>query len=250
MGEKGITSVLMDTGSSPEVIAHNLEVMGLDLRRTDAIFLSHGHYDHCGGLLQVLKAIGRPVPIIAHPRAFDPKFVIKPSIRFVGSPFKISEIEAAGGIPILVYNPFQMAEGIIPSVEVKREAEFERIDGFWTIEDGRFMEDHMPDDQALFLELENKGLVILTGCAHSGIVNLAMHAKRLQTSKPIYAIIGGFHLSEANDDRIAKTVEEIRRLNIQFVAPCHCTGIRALSQLMEAFGNRCMALRTGDVMSL
>ncbi|MEM3693604.1 MAG: MBL fold metallo-hydrolase [Candidatus Bathyarchaeia archaeon] len=250
IGEKGITSILMDTGPSSEVIFHNLEVMGLDLRKTDAVFLSHGHYDHCGGLLQVLKAIGRPVPVIAHPKAFDPKIAIKPTIRFVGSFFSISEIKAAGGIPLLASNAFHIAEGISTSGEVKREVDFERIDDFWTIENGRFMEDHMPDDQALFFELENKGLVILTGCAHTGIVNLAMHAKRLQTSIPIYAIIGGFHLSEANEDRIAKTVEEISKFNIQFIAPCHCTGIKAICKLMEAFGNRCMALRTGDVISL
>jgi 7,8-dihydropterin-6-yl-methyl-4-(beta-D-ribofuranosyl)aminobenzene 5'-phosphate synthase len=250
IGRKGTTTVLMDTGPSQELMVHNLKAMDLDLRETDAVFISHGHYDHCGGLLQVLKTIGRPLPVIAHPKAFLPKLVVSPRIRFVGSPFRIQEIEEAGGIPLLACNSLQIADGIITSGEVKRQVDFERVEGFWTIEDGRFIEDPMPDDQALILDLDDKGLIIVTGCAHSGIVNIAKHSQSLLASKPIYGVIGGFHLSNASDERIAKTVEELMKLNIKHIAPCHCTGKKATCQLMEAFGKRYRALQTGDVINL
>jgi len=246
----GRTSLFMDTGPSAEVIAHNMEAIKLDLRGVVAIILSHGHYDHLGGTLQVLKVVGRPIPVIAHPKAFSPKIVLTPTIRFAGSPFSLSEMRKAGGIPLLASNPVQIAEGITTSGEVKRETEFEETEGFWTIENERFVEDRMPDDQAVILDLGERGLAVLTGCAHSGIVNTIRTAQKVTSRQRICAVIGGLHLHKAGEERVARTVEELLKLNLQLIAPCHCTGMKAASQLIQAFGERCRPLRTGDLVIL
>jgi 7,8-dihydropterin-6-yl-methyl-4-(beta-D-ribofuranosyl)aminobenzene 5'-phosphate synthase len=250
--QKGNTtvSVLMDTGPSSEAISHNTKTMKFELRRLDAIVLSHGHYDHLGGLLEVLRSLNERVPVIAHPKAFSPKIASEPKIRLVGSPFKIQEIEAVGGVPLLASNSLEIAGGVLTSGEIKRETEYEEVEGFLTIEDGKFVEDKMLDDQALIIDLEDKGLVVVTGCAHSGVVNTLRHAQRITSTDRVYAIVGGFHLSNAKEDRIGRTVDDLIKFDPEMIAPCHCTGIGAVKRLMGAFGGRCKPVQTGDTIYL
>ena len=111
-------------------------------------------------------------------------------------------------------------------------------------------EDYMFDDQALYINIENKGLVIISGCAHAGIVNTIKYGQKIMGVDHIFAVVGGFHLKDANDERIKSTVNELITLNPEIIAPCHCTGSKAINQLLKAFKNNCYILKTGGSLKL
>jgi 7,8-dihydropterin-6-yl-methyl-4-(beta-D-ribofuranosyl)aminobenzene 5'-phosphate synthase len=190
------------------------------------------------------------VPVIAHPKIFDPKLKMKPHLKFIGTPCKPSDIEFAGGVPLLAAGPVQIANGITTTGEVQRTTAFEKVRGFWTVYNGSFVEDIMLDDQDLLINLENKGLVVVAGCAHSGIINAIKHAQNITETNRVYAVLGGFHLMNANNERIQATVEELKKLDPHFIGPCHCTGVKATKIVIEALGDRCRPLHTGDIIKL
>ena len=238
---------LMDAGPGPDIALRNADMMGIDIKKIDSIMLSHGHYDHTGALLQVLKYVGHSIPVIAHPNVFNPKFAYKPALTPIGIEFDKSAIKAAGGELLLTRNSIALLNGIISSGEILRKTRFEDTKGFWTVDRNNFFEDSVIDDQALLINVRNKGLVILTGCAHSGVINTVRHAKRITGIENVYAIIGGFHLEQAGDERIQKSIEELEKIGLKKIYPCHCTGKKAISQLTKSFGDFCIPVHTGDV---
>lgn len=240
--------ILMDTGPSSEALLSNVDAIGVNLRKIDAVVLSHGHYDHTDGLIGVLQSTGKRVPVLAHPKVFNPKFVVKPKLRFTGSAFTWSTVENVGGVPLLASNPVKIADGITTTGEIQRTTAYEKVSGFLTVEGGRFTEDSIVDDQALVINLKNKGLVVITGCAHAGVVNTVRHAQEILKTEKVYAVLGGFHLINADDERIQATVIDLAEFNPEFLGPCHCTGEKATRKLKEAFGDKCRPLKTGDVL--
>jgi len=249
LGSSELT-ILMDAGPSQETFLHNIETLKTDLSALDLIFISHGHYDHTSGLLAALKKIGRKVPIIAHPDIFQPKLKAEPHLKYIGVPFKASEVEAAGGMLVCAKNPVTLAEGVVTSGEVERSIPFEEIEVFHTIKEGRLTRDFLLDDQALIVKVEGKGIVVILGCAHSGVVNTIRQAQKVTGTKEIYAIAGGFHLLRAEEEKIRLTVEELLNFNPKHIAPCHCTGLKAICNLTKAFGDRCTLLTTGSSLKL
>lgn len=243
-------NVLMDTGPSPDAALHNIDALNIDLRMVNIIFLSHGHYDHTGGLVSILGRIGKKVPLIAHPSVFEPKLKVEPYLKHIGLPFTPSMVELAGGIILCAKNSIDLAKGVMTSGQAERSTTFEKTEGFYTVKEEQFIEDHLPDDQALIIDVEDKGLVIVSGCAHSGIINIIKQAQKMTSIKDIYAIVGGLHLEKADNERIKLTIEEFLKLDPKVVAPCHCTGFKAVNKLTEAFGKRCSILRTGDTLKL
>lgn len=248
--KKPKVSLLMDTGPAPDIVIKNAETLGVDLKKIGAVFLSHGHYDHTGGLVGILKHVGKKVPVVAHSKVFDIKLALKPNLISIGFPSKISDVEAAGGEMVLARNPVTLAKGVMTSGEVERGTLYEKVEGFWTVDGGDFKEDTMPDDQSLIFNVEGKGLVIVSGCAHSGIVNTMRQAQKVAGFNRICAVLGGFHLNKADDKRIESTVKEFLKVDPEFVGPCHCTGVKAIRRLAEAFGKRCRRLRTGDTIEI
>lgn len=240
-------AIMMDTGPTPEVLLHNVDAMDINLQNVDVIALSHGHYDHTGGLIAALKQIRKRVPVIAHPTVFGPKLKIMPHLKFIGAPFNASEVESVGGIPLLAADPVKIADGITTTGEVPRRTAFEKVRDFWTVQNGRFLEDKMLDDQSLIIDVENKGLVVVSGCAHSGIINTIKYAQKITENNKVYAVLGGFHLGNAENKRIQATVDELEKIDPKFIGPCHCTGKKATQKIAETFGDRCHPLHTGDI---
>jgi 7,8-dihydropterin-6-yl-methyl-4-(beta-D-ribofuranosyl)aminobenzene 5'-phosphate synthase len=243
------TRILMDTGPPPNVALRNATAMRTPLRELDAIVISHGHYDHIGGLLQILKRGSRCVPVVAHPKVFAPKFAFKPNLQFIGPDFDESSVKAAGGILVLARNPVMLAAGVATSGEIARETDFEKTEGFWTVEEDRFVEDPMNDEQALVINVKDKGLVVITGCAHSGVINTLRQAQKTSRVEDLYAVVGGLHLEKAGDTRIEETVDEFSRIDLKVIYACHCTGSKIIHRLSELRRN-CKRIQTGDVLEL
>ena len=242
--------LLWDTGASSEVMLHNADALDLDLCHLDLICLSHGHYDHTGGMMGVLQRVNGRICILAHPDIFAPKLKERPTLKFIGPPFTRTQAEAAGAIMLDCQGPAAVAPGVMTTGEVPRIETFEKVEGFWTVKDGQYCPDEITDDQALAINLPGKGLAVITGCAHAGIINTIRHAQKITGVEELHAVIGGFHLMGADEKRIDATAKALQKLDPAIVRPGHCTGQKAVCRLQEALGERCRPLAAGDTIQL
>ena len=241
--------ILVDVGQNSDALLSNMQTIGVSPSIINAIVLTHCHYDHTQGIVRMLKEIGRKdIQVIAHPSIFRLHFVTQPYPRHVGIMLGDSkaEIEKAGGSLSLTKDPLVIMPGIMTTGEVKRETEFEEVRlGLKTIENGRVVDDLMLDDISVIANVKDKGLVIVTGCSHAGIINIANQAIEVTGSNKIEGIIGGLHLVEASDTVIRRTVEELSKLSVAWISAGHCTGFKAQVELYLAFGERFSPLHTG-----
>jgi 7,8-dihydropterin-6-yl-methyl-4-(beta-D-ribofuranosyl)aminobenzene 5'-phosphate synthase len=245
-------TILVDVAQHPGPLLHNLSLMGVDPGEIDTIVLTHCHYDHTQGLVEVLKAVGRPdIPVIAHPDLFRLNFSTWPELRHIGVMNSDTEekIHAAGGMLFPTREPLQIMPGVVAGGEVPRTTDYEnRETALKTVRAGRITTDEMVDEQSLYCVVEGVGTVVVTGCSHPGVVNIVVHAKEL-SGTPITAVIGGFHLIESTEERIGRTVEDLQKEKVERVMAGHCTGFPAQARLYEAFGDRFTPLRTGQTFS-
>ncbi|MBP1741280.1 MAG: beta-lactamase domain protein, partial [Deltaproteobacteria bacterium] len=230
-------------------LLHNMRLLGIQPSVIDALFLTHCHYDHTQGTVEVLKAVGKNgFPVVAHPDTFRPHFVKDPYLRHVGvmPEDRRPKIEEAGGLLFLTTDPFPFLPGLITTGEVRRQTDFEEVGiALFTLADGRIVQDTMRDDLSLVAQVRDKGLVIVTGCSHAGIVNIVKQSVELTGEKKIAAILGGFHLVAASEERIGRTADALSQFDIELISAGHCTGFKAQAALYQTFKDRFKPLQTG-----
>jgi 7,8-dihydropterin-6-yl-methyl-4-(beta-D-ribofuranosyl)aminobenzene 5'-phosphate synthase len=246
--------ILVDVGQNPTALLHNMRLLGIQPSDIDALFLTHCHYDHTQGTVEVLKAIGKKeFPVVAHPDTFRVHFVKTPYLRHVGvmPEDSIPRIEEAGGLLFLTTDPFPFVPGLITTGEVRRQTDFEELGiALFTLEGGKMVQDTMKDDLSLVAQVRDKGLVIVTGCSHAGIVNIVRHSVEMTGERRIAAILGGFHLLSATEERIWKTAGALSEFDTAMISAGHCTGFRAQVALHQTFEDRFRPLQTGMVFEI
>ncbi len=231
---KGEThSVLLDTGYSNVAAPHNMKLLGLNAKEIEAIVMSHGHMDHTGALKEMIGAIGTGVRVILHPAVFLPRFLQLPNgmeVSFPPFPPK-EEMELWGGQVVENKDPLLLCDNtILVTGQIPRRTAFEKgFPGACVKCDGKAEPDTFQDDQSLAISLGDRGLVVISGCAHAGIVNSVLYARELTAREKICAVIGGFHLSgTAMEPSIEPTVEAMKKLAPEVIIPMHCTGLNAI----------------------
>ena len=249
-----IFNLLIDVGQNPDALVTNMSLMGINPDSIDAILLTHCHYDHTQGLADIVKAVGRDdLPILGHRDLFRPHFITEPVLRNIGVPQKdgLRFIEEAGGAFFPLTGPFEIIPGLVTSGEVARITEYEDVGmALKTLRDGETVNDEVMDDLSVYASVADKGLVVLTGCSHAGIVNITSQARENTGIDEIEMVIGGFHLIEASGEKIRKTVEGLNLLPVNQLIAGHCTGFNAQMELSRVFGKRFVPMRTGDVYTI
>jgi len=231
-----VHTILLDTGSSSAGVLSNMKLFGVDVNEVEAIVLSHGHMDHFGALEDMLRAKTKSCPLVLHPHVFAASRGVKlPNGRSIKFPV-LSEksLTKAGADLVKTRAPYLLASGLAASIgEVERASGFEKgMPNLWVERDGEIGVDEVLDDQGVIINVRGKGLVVVSGCAHAGIINTVRHAQNIAKISKVYAIIGGFHLTGAFfKPIIGETIEELKKIDPEIVVPTHCTGWDATNQI-------------------
>lgn len=249
--------ILWDTGITPTAVLENMMRMEIDPVSIDMIAISHGHRDHTAGVTELLRAMEvRPVPVewkvgaaseellkgtewhriplITHPAAFRERWNFPKEGNVYGPvlPPPQDEWSALGAEIITSKDPYRLGSGCWTTGEVPRLSfeESGRSSSMRYREGNTFLLDEIEEDQAIVINIKDKGLVVVSGCAHSGIVNTVNYAREISGVNEVWAILGGFHLARSPEDEIAMTVNEIKKLKPKLIAPSHCTGFKAMCE--------------------
>ena len=224
-------SLLFDTGQGL-ALANNVKQLGINMKAVEAIILSHGHYDHAGGLVAALDMTG-PVDVYLHPQALTVKF--NRDGRMIGAPI-IDERKLTPLAKDCIHtrHPTEIIPGIHVTGEIPRPHKIEDTGGPFYLDSGCTKEDSLPDDQALYIETP-KGLIVLLGCGHSGVINTLEYIQKISGGKDVLAVMGGMHLLRATTERLEFTRENLERINVPYLAPNHCTGLNAVCLLRSSF---------------
>jgi 7,8-dihydropterin-6-yl-methyl-4-(beta-D-ribofuranosyl)aminobenzene 5'-phosphate synthase len=241
LGDLAPHRVLMDFGVSDIGVPHNLNVLDIDVNTIEAFVVSHGHHDHVGAIAEVLGGLSKnPRPVVVHPDAFlSTRFHKFPDGREVPIPgLKKGIIEETGNKVIDGISPVLLAsEYILALGEIPRVNEFEKgMPSAYYEKGGKVYKDHIMDDKGIVIDIEDKGLVVISGCGHAGIINTIRHAQSMTGVDKIYCVMGGFHLiGNIGEAVIQRTIEEMKKIDPEVIVPCHCTGLKAAQEFEKAF---------------
>jgi 7,8-dihydropterin-6-yl-methyl-4-(beta-D-ribofuranosyl)aminobenzene 5'-phosphate synthase len=246
-------AVLFDSGPEDYAFERNTTRLGADLGKVESIVLSHGHWDHSGAMLMALGAIrarngGKEVPYYAHPGMFRSRGMKLGggAVRRMDDVPSVDELTGQGARVIATTEPQSILDGrFYVSGEIPRLTSFERgLPGqVRRTEDGKDWEpdELLMDERWLAVHVKGRGLVVFSACSHAGIVNVLTHARASFPGVPLYAVMGGLHLSGINEEIIPQTIEAIKTFDLTSIAAGHCTGWRAMSALAAAFGDQVLA---------
>ena len=249
--EIGSRRILFDTGQS-DILLHNAQILGIDLSTVDGVVLSHGHYDHVGGLETIVEA-APAVPVYLHPKALEAKFARSGGqAREIGMERAIMEMVESHihcGLGSLTNGPVEILPGVWATGEVPRRSSVEDTGGPFYGDASCTEVDELLDDQALVLEAGD-GLVVVLGCAHAGVINTLDYVRELFPDQPVKMLLGGMHLVRASRARITHTIEAIHRHNVRQIGPAHCTGSEATRELWNALPQKCFVCNVGTQITL
>jgi 7,8-dihydropterin-6-yl-methyl-4-(beta-D-ribofuranosyl)aminobenzene 5'-phosphate synthase len=237
--------ILLDSGQGG-VLATNAYKLKIPLYDLDALILSHGHYDHTGGVAEALKH-DRPVAVYAHPAAFAKKYARNNdgTARAIGMPYPSERaIRASRNQLVHTTQSTVVFGGLTVTGPVPRPAGFEDTGGPFFLDEACTQPDPLEDDQSVFIDTAD-GTVVLLGCAHSGVINTLHYIRQLTDNRPIHTVIGGMHLVGSSSRRIERTIEELKQLGIRRLAPAHCTGMPATVALWNTFLGQCQTSPVG-----
>jgi 7,8-dihydropterin-6-yl-methyl-4-(beta-D-ribofuranosyl)aminobenzene 5'-phosphate synthase len=250
-----VRNILFDFGFSAHGAAFNADALGLDLTAVEAMVLSHGHMDHFGGLEQLAERIGKKgIELVLHPTAFRKLRYVKVSEENkINLPSLSREKIDNAGVSVVEHKEPRMLldDYLLFLGEIPKKTEFER--GFPRMhydEDGNEKWDPIEDDTGIIAHVKGKGLVILSGCAHSGIVNTVKYAQEVSGIDQLYVVMGGFHLTGADFEPIIEpTTEALKVLNPQYIVPTHCTGRKAIVHFEREMPDKFLLNMSGTKMT-
>ncbi len=240
-------TILFDTGASGEVLEHNLAELEVPVGDLDWVILSHSHSDHTGGLQWLLSQPGADFVVVSHPEIDRAVYKTEPSLQFSGM-----SCEALGDLGpdrwVRTSSPLRLEPGVWVTGEIPRQNDFELPrKSMIRLLDGRSRVDGEIDDLAAVLDLGDSGSLVVAGCCHAGVVNTTLAAREILPDRPVRAVVGGFHLYNAEQNVLRETGEELHKLVDGGVISGHCTGKRGEDAMDEAFGERHRTFYSGDV---
>lgn len=241
-------TILLDTGQG-DALSANARALDVDLGKTEALVLSHGHYDHTGGI-PLMMQLAPDLRILCHPGVVRPRYAVSNGTsRAIHMPRPaMTAMDSLSPRRLhWLSKPFMLTENIGITGPIPRETDFEDTGGPFFLDMSGKRPDPITDDQAIWIRTDD-GVVILTGCCHSGVVNTVNHVRRLTGNAKVHALIGGFHLTQANAGRIEKTAEKLSALGLDRVIACHCTGEKATSSLKAILGDRVVRGHSGMIL--
>ncbi len=241
--------ILFDTGQGL-ALGGNAARMSIRAQDADCVVLSHGHYDHSGGLEYILNR-GGGRRVFLHPSALEPKYSRHGdnSVWEAGMAAGTASRLGAESETVWTAEPTNICGGLSVTGPVPRGNDFEDTGGDFFLDPACRVPDTLPDDQALFIR-SSAGTTVVLGCAHSGVINTLNHVRELTDGESIHTVIGGMHLLSAGEERLKMTVEELHRLGVKRLVPMHCTGFAASARLYREFPAEFVQGKTGLVLDL